>query len=237
MLETVNLQEVKEKLVDKLRPSKWDIYLENFLDSDNMDKILSTLLADAMDNKRFTPKIKDLFNAFIECPFNDVKVVIIGQDPYPQQDVADGIAFSCSKTQKPEASLRYIFNSIKDTYDSNINTEDCDLRRWSHQGVLLLNTALTTTIGKPGSHQMLWKPFTASLIDSLVWNKSNNLVYVFMGKQAQEFAKLVPEGNCKILISHPASAAYNKQSKWDCSNVWNKVNECLKLQGKTEIKW
>jgi uracil-DNA glycosylase len=234
MLETVNLQEVKEKLYVKLKESGWSEYLKTFVLSSDMDKILETLLSEAMDNKRFTPKIKDLFRAFETCEFNNTKVVIIGQDPYPQEGVADGVAFSCSHTGRAEASLSYILNSIKKT--TNIDSSDCDLKRWSDQGVLLLNTAFTTTIGKPGSHQLLWRPFTVAVLDALIWNNPN-LIYVFMGKQAQQLADLIPDNNYKILVSHPASAAYNHQKEWDCGDMWNKVNEYLVKQNKTKIEW
>lgn len=234
MLQNVNLQEVKEKLYVKLKESGWSEYIKTFVLSSEMDTILETLLSDAMDNKRFTPKVKDLFKAFEMCPFDDVNVVIIGQDPYPQEGVADGIAFSCSYTGRPEASLRYIFDSIKST--TGIESSDADLSRWSKQGVLLINTAFTTTIGKPGSHQLLWKPFTVAILDALVWNKPN-LVYVFLGKQAQTYADLVPSNNYKYFTSHPASAAYMKQSKWDCNDIWNKVNKSLEEQNKPKIEW
>jgi uracil-DNA glycosylase len=234
MLQNVNLQEVKEKLYLKLKESGWSEYIKTFVLSSEMDTILETLLSDAMDNKRFTPKVKDLFRAFEMCPFDDVNVVFIGQDPYPQEGVADGIAFSCSYTGRAEASLRYIFDSIKST--TGIETSDTDLSRWSKQGILLINTAFTTTIGKPGSHQLLWKPFTVAVLDALVWNKPN-LVYVFLGKQAQTYADLVPSNNYKYFTSHPASAAYMKQSKWDCNDIWNKINKSLEEQNKPKIEW
>ena len=234
MLQNVNLQEVKEKLYIKLKESGWSEYVKTFVLSSEMDTILETLLSDAMDNKRFTPKVKDLFKAFEMCSFDDVNVVFIGQDPYPQEGVADGIAFSCSNTGKPEASLRYIFDSIKTT--TGVETSDVDLARWSKQGVLLLNSAFTTTIGKPGSHQLLWKPFTVAILDALVWNKPN-LIYVFLGKQAQTYGDLIPSNNYKYFRSHPASAAYMKQPNWDCDDIWNKINKSLEEQNKPKIQW
>jgi len=234
MLETVNLQEIKEKLYIKLKDSGWSEYLKTFVLSSEMDRILEILLAEAMDNKRFTPKIKNLFTAFEVCPFDKVNVVIIGQDPYPQEGVADGIAFSCSITGKPEASLRYINSSIKAT--TGVDCNKVDLSEWSKQGVLLLNTAFTTTIGKPGSHQLLWRPFTVAVLDALIWNNPN-LIYVFMGKQAQQFADLVPDNNYKFNVSHPASASYNKLSEWNCDDIWNKINNTLEKQNKNKIIW
>jgi len=234
MLENVNLQEVKEKLYVKLKDAGWSEYLKTFVLSSEMDKILETLLAEAMDNKRFTPKIKYLFRAFEVCSFDNVNVVMIGQDPYPQEGVADGVAFSCSITGKPEASLRYIQESIRKT--TGIVSTDPDLTRWSNQGVLLLNSAFTTTIGKPGSHQLLWSPFVIALLDALVWNRQN-IIYVFMGKQAAKLADFVPDSNYKFIVSHPASAAYMKQSEWSCDDVWNKINSTLEKQNKPKIIW
>jgi uracil-DNA glycosylase len=113
---------------------------------------------------------------------------------------------------------------------------DPDLTRWSNQGVLLLNSAFTTTIGKPGSHQLLWSPFVIALLDALVWNRQN-IIYVFMGKQAAKLADFVPDSNYKFIVSHPASAAYMKQSEWNCDDVWNKINSTLEKQNKPKIIW
>jgi uracil-DNA glycosylase len=235
MLDSVNLQDVKEKIIDKLASSGWGNKLRTFVKSSEMDNILETLLKEALDNKRFTPKVKDMFNAFDVCPYNNTRVVIIGQDPYPQAGVADGIAFSCSNTGNIEASLRYMHKSIIATVDPNYIGQP-DLRNWADQGVLLLNTALTTTIGKPGSHQLLWKSFIVQVLDSLIWEKPG-LIYVFLGKKAQELADLIPDNNYKIMVSHPASAAYNKESEWNCNDMWNKINKYLEQDGQQPISW
>jgi uracil-DNA glycosylase len=97
MLETVNLQEVKEKLYTRLKDAGWGDPLKTFVLSSDMDIILERLLDEARDNKRFVPQIRDVFKAFEVCPFDKTRVVIIGQDPYPYPEVPDGIAFSCSK--------------------------------------------------------------------------------------------------------------------------------------------
>jgi len=233
-MEEVNLQEVKDKLYEKLKANGWGPQLVNFIMTSDFDDILSFLLREAQDGKRFTPKVKHLFKAFEVCPFDKVNVVIIGQDPYPQINVADGIAFSCSNFGKVEKSLDYMFKSIGKTTGSLNN--DPDLSRWANQGVLLLNSALTTTIGKPGTHQLLWKPFIAYVLDYLVWNRPN-LIYVFMGKKAQDFADLIPDNNYKIMVSHPASAAYNEEPEWDCGDMWNKINKYLEQNERPRISW
>jgi uracil-DNA glycosylase len=125
-------------------------------------------------------------------------------------------------------------SSIKDTVDAEY-VGNPDLSPWVEQGVLMLNSALTTTIGKPGTHQELWQPFMAYLLDILTHNK-DGLVYVFLGKKAQEFADMIPDSNHKIMVSHPASAAYNG-SKWDCNDMWNKINNYLDEKGEKPISW
>jgi uracil-DNA glycosylase len=237
MIGSVNLQEVKEKLYDSLKESGWANKLKTYLQGEEFDHILEVLLKEAQDGKRFTPPLKYVFKALELCPFERVKVVIIGQDPYPQPDVADGLAFSCSRKDKAEVSLQFIKQCIVDTVpesDLALNQSN-DLFRWAQQGVLLLNTALTTTIGKPGTHQILWRSFIVNILDSLVWTDTQR-VYVFMGKKAQEFIDLVPDSNHKVVTSHPASAAYTGTT-WDCNNMFNKINNYLQQQSKTTIVW
>lgn len=234
MLDTVNIQEVQDKLYERLKESGWADKLKTFLVSQDMSKILATLLKEAQDNKRFTPKIKDVFNAFNACPYDKTRVVMIGQDPYPVIGQADGLAFSCSRVPV-QKSLELMQDSIKRTAVPGY-IGDKDLKYWADQGVLLLNTALTTTLNKPGTHQLLWRPFTAQVIDSLIWEKPG-LVYVFMGKKAQEFADLVPDNNYKIMVSHPASAFYNREPEWDCDDMWNKINKYLEQDGLQRISW
>ena len=154
---------------------------------------------------------------------------MIGQDPYPQPDVADGIAFSCSKKGKPEASLRYIFKAL-DTPDADPN-----LKRWSDQGVLLLNTAMTVEVNNVGSHYDMWKPFMSSLLTEIS-NLRPDIIVVGLGKKAQEWLSYFPFGT-KLEVSHPASAAYRKGGTWDHQNVFNRINEYLTWQGKDLIKW
>ncbi len=237
MIGSVNLQEVKEKLCDSLKESGWANKLKTYLQGEEFDRVLEILLREAQDGKRFTPPLKYVFKALELSPFDRVKVVIIGQDPYPQADVADGLAFSCSRKDRAEVSLQFIKQCIVDTVpDTDLASEQSnDLFRWAQQGVLLLNTALTTTIGKPGTHQILWRSFIVNILDSLVWS-GDSLVYIFMGKKAQEFMDLVPDSNYKIVTSHPASAAY-AGTTWDCNDMFNKINNYLQKQSKPTIVW
>ena len=115
-----------------------------------------------------------------------------------------------------------------------VNALPLNLKRWSNQGVLLINTAFTVEINKIGSHYGIWKSFTEHIFDNI--NRHNpNTIFILMGKKAEEWRTLVP--TAKILkCSHPASAAY-RGGEWDCNDVFNKANEILNNQGKTCINW
>jgi uracil-DNA glycosylase len=236
VLDTVDLEQVKLKLYDKLKPSGWGDKLKTFIMSSDFDRILNLLLAEARDGKRFTPGLKDVFRAFEECNYKSLKVVILGQDPYPQLGISDGIAFSCSKTEKVQPSLKFIFKELEDTVYPGGYKWDPDLKRWSNQGVLLLNTALTTTLNKIGVHYALWDSFITFLIDLLNYNNPG-LVYVFMGKVSQQWMDSVSDTNHKFITSHPASAAHNNDEKWDSKDVFRKVNQVLMENNNQEIIW
>lgn len=237
-VQDINLDEIKSKLIDKLRASGWADKLKGFLLSDDFDKIMEFLYNQRQAGKRFTPPLKTMFTAFEKCKYSDLKVVIIGQDPYPTLGVADGMAFSCSSTMLTQPSLEYIFKAIDKTVysDNGYENPNPDLSRWAEQGVLLLNTALTTEIDKPGMHQDIWKPFITYLLDILnVYN--SGLVFIFMGRKAEVFEDLIGDNHYKLITSHPASAAYNNQEQWDSKGVFTETNKILKGIINDEINW
>jgi uracil-DNA glycosylase len=230
------IEEIKQKLFDKLEPSGWGRIFKSFIFSSEFTDILNKLYVLSVTDKRFTPPLKQVFRAFEECPYDKLQVVIIGQDPYPQFGVADGISFSCGNTNKVQPSLRYIFEEIERTvYQEFPSYQDPDLTRWSNQGILMLNTALTVEVDKIGSHYDIWKPFTAYLLDWLN-NYNPGLVYVYMGKKAEGWSELTGDNNHKFTVKHPASAAYNG-SKWDSNDIFNKVSAIVKENSGNEITW
>ena len=233
-MKDINLNEIQLKLYDLLKDSKWNEPLKLFILSDDFLNILNYLWEESYNGRKFTPIIKQLFRAFNECPYDQLRVVVVGQDPYPKIHAADGIAFSCSNKNVTEASLRFIFKEIERTiYPENEYIRNNDLKRWSNQGILLLNTALTTEVGKIGKHYEIWKPFITFLFDSLK-SKNKNLIYVFMGKKSQELRDHVDINNNHIInVSHPASGVYNKQG-WNCNDMFNEINSLLKIN---RIEW
>ena len=236
VLENVDLRDTQIKLYERLKPSGWGDVLKTFLLSTDFESILETLLKQAKEGKRFTPQLKLVFKAFEECPLKDLKVVVIGQDPYPQPYTASGIAFSCDVTGKPEKSLKYIFKAIEDTVYKDGYLWDPDLTRWSNQGILLINTALTTEMNKTGTHYELWKPFLTFLLDYLTIHNPG-LVYAFLGKKAQDWAESIPDNNYKVFASHPASAAYKELEMWDCSDIFNEITKLVHKQFNEKIVW
>ena len=234
----VNTVEIAQKLYNKLKGTGWDEALRTYLLGDSFQTLLNELVKLRNEGKRITPPLKNVFRAFEECPVSTVKVVMIGQDPYPQFGVADGIAFSCGNTNYPEASLRYMLKEINLTVpqEQKDPVQSADLKRWSNQGVLMLNCALTTNIGEIGKHYELWSDFIAFVLDYLAWN-NQGIVYVMLGKKAQEWDDFIYDSNVKIHVSHPASAAYNKQSRWESNDLFNKINESLNSTNQTSILW
>ena len=236
MQQKIDIENIKQKIFEKLEPSGWGKIFKSFIYSSDFENILKKLVSETKEGKRFTPSLKDMFKAFEECPYDKLKVVMVGQDPYPYLGIADGIAFSCSKNENIQPSLEQIFNEINNTvYTSENQKLDPNLKRWSNQGVLMLNTALTTNVGKTGTHYKIWQPFIAYLFDYLTWH-NNGLVYVYMGKVAQEWADCVNDNNYKFYLSHPASAAYTN-TNWNSENVFNNINKIIKDNYNEIITW
>lgn len=183
--------------------------------------------------KSIMPEYKNIFRAFALCDYNNLKVVMLSQDPYPQQGVATGIAFGCEK--EVQSSLEVLKNTCINLYiPHNLITFDNTLESWCKQGILMLNSSLTVETGKPLSHIDIWTKFTTKLIKNLSLSKQN-LVYVFLGSFASEFAKLVDEkNNLVIKVNHPAYyARFNK----DMPDFFKDINNYLKSYNIEPIEW
>ena len=151
--------------------------------------------------------------------------------------MADGIAFSCSKTMRLQPSLKFMLDEVNRTvYNGDCVSNNPDLTRWSRQGILMLNTALTTEIGKIGKHYDIWKPMLNYLFDYLS-NYNNGLVYIYMGKEARTWADNVNDNCFKLFCSHPASAVYNKFRRWDSQNVFPIAQKIVDENYKHLILW
>ena len=239
---TVDLSELQQKLYERLKPSGWGSVLKSFLMSNDMTKVLERLHEESLDGKKFTPKLKQVFRAFEECPYNKLKVVMILQDPYPLlgdrgETVADGIAMSCSNTRRVQPSLKFVHQNIaKTVYPDIPYNYPLDLKVWSNQGVLMVNMALTTTVGRTGVHYIVWREFIVYLLDYLAWNNPG-LIYAYLGKKAQEYMRLTPSNTYKLTAVHPAYAAHQHAEEWDSGDLWNRINAILEREKKEIVKW
>jgi uracil-DNA glycosylase len=184
--------------------------------------------------KSIYPPLELVYSAFELTSFDNVKVIIIGQDPYHQSGVANGLSFSVNQKNKLPKSLNNIFKELKD--DLGINNTNGDLRSWSRQGVFLLNTILTVEDGKALSHKNIgWEVFTKAIIESL--NKdSKPKVFLLWGNQAQKYSQLISNKNHLIIASaHPSPlSAYNG---FFGSKPFSKINKFLIKNNLSEINW
>lgn len=239
----MNIKQLQQDILDlKFKDNNWYNLLRGFLLSEDFTKILTSLHKEFEDGKSFVPNIGKAFRAFELTDPNTVKVVILGQDPYPmlntktRESIADGLAFSCSNELRPQPSLRLILNAINKTvynYDNDPAGFNLDLSYLAQQGVVLLNSALTTQVGKPGSHFKLWSPFIGYVIDML---NNKDIIWLFLGSKAQIYEDLVTSEH-KLFATHPASASYAGLKEWECNDVFNKINEILLQQNKSTIIW
>jgi uracil-DNA glycosylase len=184
----------------------------------------------------FPPK-ELIFSAFNHCSFEDVKVVIIGQDPYHGIGEANGLCFSVNDSIKIPPSLRNIFREINDDLDSIFIPNSGNLERWANQGILLLNATLTVKENQAGSHQKLgWETFTDAVIKKLS-DEKEQLVFLLWGNFAIKKGKNIDRNKHLVLESgHPSPLSAN-QGKWFGNKHFSQTNSYLKSIGKSEIKW
>ena len=239
----IDLEQIKLILHRRLTDSGWGTILKTFILSNDMTKILEQLYSESRSGQKFAPVILQLLRAFEICSYDKLKVIVVGQDPYSygpdpktKLPVADGVAFSCSNKMYIPPSLKYMQAEIRETIYGGVYDHSGDLTDWGLQGVLLINSALTVTIGKIGTHYEMWKPFLTFLFDML--SKKEDLVYVFMGNVAQKWEGHVSSPNAAVLkCTHPASAAHNNNEKWHSGDIFNKIGEELEKRNKTKIIW
>ena len=183
------------------------------------------------------PAYKDIFRAFHLCPYDKLKVVFIGQDPYPQKDVATGILFGNRVTQtKLSPSLEVIKEACIDYTVPHPPIEfDNTLESWAKQGILMINSSLTTIEGHPGTHFYLWKPFMKKLLTNLSEHETG-LIYVLFGEQARLLESYInKEYNNIINVPHPAYCARTKTKL--PSDLFRFINRVLMGRYGMKIKW
>lgn len=217
----------------KIEPS-WKNVLQSEFDKDYFVK-LTDFVRNEYKTKLTFPPASLIFNAFDQCPFDKVKVVIIGQDPYHGQGQAHGLCFSVNDGVDFPPSLLNIFKEIERDLQKPM-PKSGNLTRWAKQGVLLLNATLTVEAHKAGSHQGKgWENFTDAVIRKLA-DERENIVFMLWGNYAQQKASFVNPSKHLILKSvHPSPlSAY--RGFIGCGH-FSAANEYLRKNGMSEIEW
>lgn len=231
-------------------------FLKKTLWSDILTRIFQKypLLDDICLLQDTLPERKDIFKAFTFFDINNLRVVIIGQDPYQNRPLANGLCFSVPSNTKLPPSLRNIFKELNncgiqsaDAPQSapqsvsqsaqgtpSVSPRDTDLSDWAKQGVLLLNTALTVKENEAGSHTKHWKHFTADLI-SYIANNSKNVVYMLWGNHAQSYIEYINIDN-NLVLTHTHPSPLSRKPFVD-NGHFKRCNLYLQQHGFDEIRW
>ena len=212
----------------------WDLALKEELKEDYFKKIMEFIDWE-YNTKTIYPPYGEIFNAFKLTPLSNVKVVILGQDPYHEEGQAHGLAFSTPEGRPIPRSLKNIFKEINAEYDYPIPQSGC-LESWANQGVFLLNTVLTVEDGKANSHSKCgWQTFTDNVI-RILNNQDQPIVFLLWGKQAEKKKELITNPNHLVLITSHPSPFSARRGFLGC-NHFKLTNEYLAKNNIDEINW
>ncbi len=217
----------------KIEPS-WQAALSGEFDKEYFHSLVDFVKREYESNRIFPPG-SQIFNAFDYCPFDKVKVVILGQDPYHGTGQAHGLCFSVNPGVTIPPSLINIFKEIKSDLGKE-QPKDGNLERWAHQGVLLLNATLTVRASQPGSHQKKgWEQFTDATIQALSDNKED-IVFILWGAYAQKKGEVIDRSRHHVLESpHPSPFSANRGFLGN--KHFSRCNKYLDSKGISPIDW
>ena len=215
--------------------NKWDDILEDEFKKEYYANIREFLKKE-YSTKTIFPNMYDIFNALKYTDYEDVKVVILGQDPYHGVGQANGLSFSVKKGIVVPPSLKNIYKEIQDDLGIQLDLEDGDLSYLAHQGVLLLNASLTVEKSKPNSHSKIgWQTLTDAIIEKLN-DKKNPIVYLLWGKNAQLKEKLITNKS-HLILKCPHPSPFSVHSGFFGCKHFSKTNDFLEKNGMTKINW
>ena len=224
-----------------LQAPEWAGLLHGEFEKPYMVQLQEFLTTEKAQGKDIYPPEPLVFNAFNQCAFADVKVVIIGQDPYHGPGQAQGLSFSVPRGMKLPPSLRNIFKEIandcgKQVAANGLAFAEGDLTRWARQGVLLLNATLTVEAKKPGSHQKKgWEQFTDRVVE-LINQKRKPIVFILWGAYAQKKGENINrEKHLVIESAHPSP--FSAHRGFFGSKPFSTANKFLREKGIQEILW
>ena len=212
----------------------WDSVLSEEFEKDYFLRIKS-FIDEEYQTKTVYPPYEEIFNAFKLTPIDNVKVVILGQDPYHEAGQAHGLAFSTPDGRPIPRSLKNIFKEINAEYGYPIPESGC-LESWAKQGVFLLNTVLTVEDGNANSHSKCgWQTFTDNVI-RILNNQNQKIVFLLWGKQAEKKKELITNPNHLVLVTSHPSPFSARRGFLGC-NHFKLANEYLARNNVDEIDW
>ena len=216
--------------------SSWKTVLKDEFTKSYFEQIVHFLKMEKMAGKTIFPPGPLIFNAFEQTPFDKVKVVLLGQDPYHGAGQAHGLCFSVQDGVAPPPSLINIFKEIQADIGITMPSKKGNLTHWAQQGVLLLNAALTVRADEPFSHSKIgWAVFTDAVIQKVSELKTG-IVFLLWGKFAQEKQTLIDETRHHVLkAAHPSPFSADK-GFFNCRH-FSKTNSLLQQQGKDPVDW
>lgn len=207
-----------------------------FFYSSEMEKTILPII-DKLEEEKYYPETENIFKSFYMTPYNNIKVVILGQDPY-HNGSATGLCFDVKLGNPLNPSLQNIYKELEAEGFSPV--KDGNLESWTKQGILLLNTALTVKHSEPESHLELWSDFSEKIIKKL--SEKNFIVWIILGKKASEWKEFITNKNHVILeATHPSPFSALKSSSTQPafigSNIFKNVNKELYKKGVDKIVW
>jgi uracil-DNA glycosylase len=233
----IQMEEKKATTLAKVQlEDGWKVALVDALTSESMDTLRQFLTEQKKQELTIYPPNHLIFNAFNTTPLNQVKVVILGQDPYHGPRQANGLSFSVQRSIPVPPSLRNILHEL--STDTGIKPAGHgDLTAWAQQGVLLLNSVMTVVEGEPTSHQGRgWETFTDQVIDVLN-DETEHTVFILWGAYAQKKGKRIDSDRHLVLTAaHPSPLAANRGGFFG-SRPFSKANQYLVQYGKAPIDW
>jgi uracil-DNA glycosylase len=212
--------------------------MRGFVLSDEFLNIITTLKEQVEEGYRFTPILKNLFRAFTECPIENFKGIFIVDGPYAEIGTADGVAFSCKEfpIRRPEQMMLEEAIKCNIENDSESYSIEKDLSSWANQGILMLNSSLTTKIDRHHSHFVLWSPFIAYLID-MINTKLDCKFAVLFGEKSSYYKDLFSDKGYVQSVDHPSELYKKGLSGSVLSNVFKGINDELINSNLKPIVW
>lgn len=216
-------------------PQDWYEELKDELSPSCIDDLNEFIKTEKESGFIIYPPEELIFSAFVHTPFKDVKVVILGQDPYHGKNQANGLSFSVQEGIPLPRSLKNIFNEISTDLEVPLR-KNGSLLSWAKQGVLLLNTILTVRAAEPKSHQNKgWEKFTDTVIRKIS-KKNNNTVFILWGKSAQEKIQIISQSTENKILTSSHPSPYSVKNFYGCRH-FSQTNSYLISKGKKPINW